>query len=31
VGYPYVLGKSGEAELNPKSSLAEKEPLYRRF
>lgn len=31
VGYPYVLGKSGEAELNPKSSLAKKEPLYRRF
>jgi hypothetical protein len=30
-GYPYVLGKSGEAELNPKSPLAEKEPLYRRF
>jgi hypothetical protein len=30
-GYPYVLGKSGEAELNPKSPLAEKEPRYRRF
>ena len=30
-GYPYVLGKSGEAQLNPKSPLAEKEPLYRRF
>lgn len=30
-GFPYVLGKSGQAELNPKSPLAEKEPLYRRF
>lgn len=30
-GFPYTLSKSGQAELNPKSPLAEKEPLYRRF
>lgn len=31
LGYPYVVGFSGEAALNPKSPLAKKEPLYRRF
>ncbi|HWZ96673.1 MAG TPA: hypothetical protein VN025_02840 [Candidatus Dormibacteraeota bacterium] len=30
-GFAYVLGKSGQAELNPKSPLFEKEQIYRRF
>jgi tetratricopeptide (TPR) repeat protein len=30
-GFPYVIGKTGHAELNPKSPLFELEPLYRRF
>jgi tetratricopeptide (TPR) repeat protein len=30
-GFPYVVGKTGHAELNPKSSLLKLEPLYRRF
>ncbi|MBS1840791.1 MAG: hypothetical protein JSS69_04330 [Acidobacteria bacterium] len=30
-GVPYVIGESGQAELNPKSPLFEKEKMYRRF
>jgi len=30
-GFPYVIGKSGNAELNPDSPLFKLEPLYRRF
>jgi hypothetical protein len=30
-GFPYVVGKTGHAELNPKSPLLKLEPLYRRF
>ncbi len=30
-GFPYVIGKSGKAELNPESPLFKLEPLYRRF
>ncbi|HLZ11472.1 MAG TPA: hypothetical protein VKP58_02695 [Candidatus Acidoferrum sp.] len=30
-GFPYVVGKTGHAELNPKSPLLQLEPLYRRF
>jgi hypothetical protein len=30
-GFPYVIGKSGKAELNPASPLFRLEPLYRRF
>lgn len=30
-GIPYVIGKSGKAELNPDSPLSKLEPLYRRF
>jgi len=30
-GFPYVIGKSGKAELNPNSPLFKLEPLYRRF
>lgn len=30
-GVAYVVGKGGHAELNPKSPLAQAEPLYRRF
>src|SRR5262249_57323947 len=30
-GFPYVIGKSGKAELNPESPLFRLEPLYRRF
>lgn len=30
-GFPYVIGKTGDAELNPKSPLLKLEPLYRRF
>ena len=29
--FPYVIGKSGKAELNPESPLSKLEPLYRRF
>jgi len=30
-GFPYVIGATGHAELNPKSPLLKLEPLYRRF
>ena len=30
-GFSYVIGKTGHAELNPKSPLLKLEPLYRRF
>jgi len=30
-GFPYVVGKTGRAELNPNSRLLKLEPLYRRF
>jgi hypothetical protein len=29
--FPYVIGKSGHAELNPESPIAKAAPLYRRF
>ena len=29
--FPYVIGKSGHAELSPDSPIAKAEPLYRRF
>jgi tetratricopeptide (TPR) repeat protein len=30
-GFPYVVGMTGQAELNPKSPLFKLAPLYRRF
>jgi tetratricopeptide (TPR) repeat protein len=29
-GYPYVIGKSGQAELNPQSPLFQQQTIYRR-
>ena len=30
-GFPYVIGTTHHAELNPNSPLLKLEPLYRRF
>jgi tetratricopeptide (TPR) repeat protein len=30
-GYPYILGADGEAELNPRSTLAEKKAVYMKM